>query len=72
MRIPVTEETLATVTVLSTTETRWFIRKSHLPKEQKGFLMDDEQVQTKGRGADVSSLPKPWGKVSEFVKMYIT
>jgi hypothetical protein len=34
--------------------------------------VDGEQVQTKGRGADVSSLPEPWGKVSEFVKRYIT
>jgi hypothetical protein len=37
-----------------------------------GFLVDGEQVQTKGQGEDVSSLPKPWGKVSEFVKRYIT
>jgi hypothetical protein len=72
VRIPVTEETVAVVTGLSTTGTRWFSRKAHLPEAQKGFLMDDEQVQTKGRGADVSSLPKPWGKVSEFVKRYIT
>jgi hypothetical protein len=34
--------------------------------------VDNEQVQTKGQGADVSSLPKPWGNVSEFVKRYIT
>jgi hypothetical protein len=60
------------VTGLSTIGERWFSRKSHLPEAHKGFLVDDEQVQTKGRGVDVSSLPIPWGKVSEFVKRYIT
>jgi hypothetical protein len=34
--------------------------------------MDDEKFQTKDLGADVSSLPKPWGKVYKFVKRYIT
>jgi hypothetical protein len=34
--------------------------------------VDDEKVRTKGRGVDVSSLPMPWGKVSKFVKRYIT
>jgi uncharacterized membrane protein YcgQ (UPF0703/DUF1980 family) len=34
--------------------------------------VDSEQVQTKSRGEDVSSLPEPWGKVSKFVKRYIT
>jgi hypothetical protein len=64
VRIPMTEETVAAMIGFPTTGTRWFIRKAHLPEAQKGFLMDDEQVQTKYRGADVSSLPKPWGKVS--------
>jgi hypothetical protein len=64
VRIPVTEETMVVVTGLSTTRKRWFSIKTHLPEAQKGFLMDDEEVQTKGQGANVSSLPKPWGKVS--------
>jgi hypothetical protein len=72
VRIPVMEETVAAVTGFPTTRTRWFSRKAHLSEADKGFLVDDEKVQTKGRGEDVSSLPKPWGKVSEFVKRYIT
>jgi hypothetical protein len=70
--IPVTEESIAAVTGLPTTGEKWFNRKAHLPDAQKGFLMGNERVQMKGRGADVSSLPEPWGKVSEFVKRYIT
>jgi hypothetical protein len=48
VRIPVTEETVAAVTGLPTTGERWFSRKAHLPKAQKGFLVDDEQVLIKG------------------------
>jgi hypothetical protein len=72
VRILVAEETVAVVTGLLTTGKRWFSRKAHLPEAQKGFCVDDEQVQTKGRGADIISLPKPWGKVLEFIKRYIT
>jgi hypothetical protein len=72
VRIAVTKETVAAVIGLSTTGERWFSRKTHLPEEHKGFLMDDEHVQTKGRGVDVISLHIPWGKVSEFIKRYIT
>jgi hypothetical protein len=72
VRIPMIEETMAAVTGLLTIGKRWFNRKDHLPKAHKGFLVDSEQVQTKGRGVDVSSLPEPWGKVSDFLKRYIT
>ena len=44
VRIPVMEETIVAVIGLLTTETRWFIRKEHLPEAQKGFFMDNEKV----------------------------
>jgi hypothetical protein len=72
VRIPVSEESIVAVTGLPRTGDRWFNRKTHLLDAQKGFLVNTEQVQTKGRGADVNSLPEPWGKVAEFLKRYIT
>jgi hypothetical protein len=72
VRIPVSEESIVVVTRFPTIGDRWFNRKTHLLYAQKGFLIDNEQVQTKGRGVDVNSLPDPWGKVTEFVKRYIT
>ena len=72
MRIPVTKESVAVVTIFSITRNRWFSIKSHLPKAEQDFLMNDECVQTKGRGVDVNSLPAPWGKFVEFIKKYIT
>jgi len=71
-RIPVSEESIAVVTGLPRTRDRWFNRKTQLPNAQKGFLVNTEQVQTKGRGVDVNSLPEPWGKVTKFLKRYIT
>jgi hypothetical protein len=72
VRIPVSEESIVAVTGLPTTGDRWFNRKIHLLDAQKDFLVNNEQIRTKGRGADVNSLPEPWGKVAEFVKRYIT
>jgi hypothetical protein len=60
------------VTGFPTIRDRWFNRKTHLLDAHKGFLLNNEKVQTKGRGVDVNSLPEPWGKVAEFVKRYIT
>jgi hypothetical protein len=48
VRIPVTEESIAVVIGLSTTGVKWFNRKAHLPDAQKGFLMGNERVKTKG------------------------
>jgi hypothetical protein len=48
VRILVIEEIVVVVTGFSTTRETWFSRKPHLPEAQKGFLVDDEQVQTKG------------------------
>jgi hypothetical protein len=59
VRIPVTEERMAIVTRFPTTGETWFKRKAHILDTQKGFLVDNEQVHTKGQGADVSSLPEP-------------
>jgi hypothetical protein len=72
VRIPVIEASIVAVTGLPRTGDRWFNRKKHLSDAQKGFLINTERFQTKGRGVDVNSLPKPWGKVAEFLKRYIT
>jgi len=72
VRILVSEESIAAVTGLPTTWDRWFNIKSHLLDAQKAFLVNNEQIRTKGRGADVNSLPEPWGRVAEFVKRYNT
>jgi len=71
-RIPVTEASIVVVIGLPRMGDRWFNRKTHLLDAQKGFLVNTERVQTKGRGVDVNSLPEPWGKVAEFLKRYIT
>ena len=44
VRIPVTEESVVVVTGFPRTGNRWFSRKSHLPKEEKDFLVSDEHV----------------------------
>jgi hypothetical protein len=72
VRILVTEESVDVVIGLPRTKNMWFSRKAHLPKAEQDFLVNDERVQTKGRGVDVNSLPAPWGKVTKFIKGYIT
>jgi hypothetical protein len=72
VRILVSEARIVAITGLQRTTDRWFNRKTHLSNAHKGFLVNNEQVHTKGRGVDVNSLPDPWGKVAEFLKRYIT
>jgi hypothetical protein len=72
VRILVSEESIFVVTGLSTTGDRWFNKKTHISNEQKAFLFENDKIRTKGQGADVNSLPEPWGKVAEFVKRFIT
>ena len=64
VRIPSSEARIVVVTGLPRTGDRWFNIKTHLLDAQKGFLVNTEQVQTKGRGAYVNSLPEPWRKVA--------
>jgi hypothetical protein len=59
VRIPVSEESIVVVTGLPTTGDRWLNRKNHLSNAQKYFLVNNEQIRTKGQGADVNSLPEP-------------
>jgi hypothetical protein len=47
VRIPVSEGSIAAVTGFPRIGDRWFNRKTHLPDEHKGFLVNTEQVQTK-------------------------
>ena len=70
--IPVIEESIVAMTGWPTTRAKWFNMKAHLPDAHRGFIMGNEQVQMKGWGVDVNSLPDPWGKVLEFIKRYIT
>jgi hypothetical protein len=65
-RISVTEASIVVVTGFPRMGDRWFHRKTHLLDAQKGFLINTEQVQTKGKGVDINSLPEPW--VHNFLK----
>ena len=59
VRIPITKESITSVTGLPRIGDQCFNRITHIPDAQKGFLVNTEQVQNKGRGVDVNSLPKP-------------
>ena len=48
VRIPVSEERISTVIGFPRTGDRWFNIKTHLLDAQKAFLIDNEQIQTKG------------------------
>ena len=72
VKIPVTEEIIAQVTGLPTKGTRWFSRKHLILNAQQNFLQPGENVEPKGRGVALQSLPQPWPKVAEFVKQYLT
>ena len=72
VQIPVTEEVIAQVSRLPVNGTRWFSRKHLILNVQQDFLQPGEQVEPKGRGVALQSLPQPWPKVDEFVKKYLT
>jgi hypothetical protein len=72
VRIPVTEDDIAQVSGLPVTGIHWFSRKHIILNAQQDFLLPGEQVEPKGRGVRLSSLPPPWPKVTEFVKHYLT
>ena len=72
VQILVTEDIIAQVTGLPTNGTRWFSRKHLILNAQQSFLRPRENVQPKGRGVALQSLPPPWPKVAEFVKQYLT
>ena len=71
IQVPVTEEIIAEVTGLPATGTRWFSRKHLILNGQQDFLRPGEEVETKGRGVALRSLPQPWPRVIEFVKQYL-
>jgi len=68
VRIPVSDESIVAITGLPTTGDRWFNKKPHLSDAQKSFLIDNEQIRTKGRGVYVNSLPEPWGNLQSSSK----
>lgn len=72
IQVPVTEEFIAEVTGLPATSTRWFSRKHLILNTQRDFLRPGEEVETKGRGVALRSLPQPWPRVAEFIKQYLT
>jgi len=63
VRISVTEEDIAEVLGLPANDTRWFNRKQLILNAQQDFLLPGEQVEPKGRGVALRSLPSPWPKV---------
>jgi hypothetical protein len=49
-----------------------FSRKHIIQNAQQNFFLQEEQIEFKGRGVQLSSLPPPWPKVARFVKHYLT
>lgn len=72
IQVPVTEEIISEVVGLPANGTRWFSRKHLILNAHHDFLRPGEQVEPKGRGVALWSLPQPWPKVVEFVKQYLT
>jgi hypothetical protein len=72
VQISVTEEDIAQVSGLPTNGIRMFSRKHIILNAQQDFLLPGEQIEPKGRGVRLSSLPPPWPEVAKFVKHYLT
>jgi len=72
VRILVTEEDIVEVSRLPANDIHWFSRKHLILNAQQDFLLPGEQVEPKGRGVALRSLPPPWPKVVEFFKHYFT
>jgi hypothetical protein len=49
-----------------------FSRKHIILNAQQDFLLPGEQIEPKGWGVRLSSLPPPWLEVEKFVKHYLT
>jgi hypothetical protein len=72
VRISVTEDDIVQVSGLPAEGIRWFSRKQVVLNAQQEFLRPDEQVEPRGRGVSLHSLPQPWPSVAEFIKHYLT
>jgi len=48
-----------------------FSHKHIILNAQQDFLLPGEQIEPKGRGVRLSSLPLPWPEVEKFVKHYL-
>ena len=72
VRIPILEGDIAHVSGLPVTGIRWFSWKHIILNAQLDFLLPGEQVEPKGRGVRLNSLPPPWPKVAEFFKHYLS
>ena len=64
VRILVTEENIAEFSELPANSICWFSRKHLILNAQQDFLLPGEQVEPKGRGVVLRSLPPPWPKVA--------
>jgi hypothetical protein len=72
LEISVTEAVISSVTGLPRTGRKWFGRRTTIPNAKTNFLEEGEQVQPRGRGTTIESLPQPWDQVVVFLKKYIT
>jgi hypothetical protein len=70
--ISVTEAVISSVTGLPNTGRKWFGRRTTIPNAKTNFLEEGEQVQPRGHGTTIESLPQPWDQVVVFLKKYIT
>jgi hypothetical protein len=72
VQILVTEEDIAEVSGLPIDDTRMFSRKHIIWNVQQNFFLPEEQIELKGRGVQLNSLPPPWSEVARFIKHYLT
>jgi hypothetical protein len=49
-----------------------FSRKHIILNAQQDLLLPGEQIEPKGQGVRLNSLPPPWSKVAKFIKHYLT
>ena len=59
VRISVTEEDIAHVSRFSVTGAHWFSRKQVILNAQQDVLLPEEQIEHKGHGISLHSLPRP-------------
>jgi hypothetical protein len=72
VQISVTEEDIVQVSGLPTNGICMFSRKHIILNAQQDFLFPGEQIEPKGWGVRLSSLPPPWPEVAKFFKHYLT
>ena len=72
LRIEVSEEIVAEVTILPQVGRSWFDRRTPNAAAVQDFLIEGEQIRQSRRGIALQSLPRPCDQVAVFLKNYIS